>query len=440
MKSSQDIKIILIHPDTPMLAEPLSFPGLEMLYISSYIKKSGYTCDYYDLTGGVRLPEDLQGNIFGFTAHSVHFHFCVNTMKKLRKQNPNAIFVIGGPFPTWSSDVCIEAGFDIVVRGEGELAMADIIRNYQNLVIEKKNSNSLKKVVIQDGFVDINSIIPDWEAIDATRYKYKLEGRKCISMMTSRGNCPFGAGGKCRFCSKTQFGPKRPLRFREVDHVLKEAEYLRETYNFASLMLYDDEMLVNKKRDMKIFRGLHDLDIKFRCMTRADLADKHDLEKLKKYGCAELAVGIESGDKYILEKVINKGITVEKNTQFVKDCHDVGLRVKAYLIIGLPGESRESVENTKKWLREANTDNYDLSIFAPYAGSEIYENSEDYEIFWDDNSLEKIWYTGEAQYGDPGVWTPYLSAEQIRGLRGEIYSEFPRSEGGTTSYWGPDSA
>jgi len=159
---------------------------------------------------------------------------------------------------------------------------------------------------------------------------------------------------------------------------------------------------------------------------------------MKEYGCVEVAVGVESGDPYILEKVIKKGTTVEQNTRFIEMCHEVGLNVKAYLMIGLPSESKKSVENTKKWLKSVKPDNYDVSIFTPYPGSEFYENKDLYEVDWDDNNLEKLW-ASDAQYGYSGVWTPYLSAEEIIQLRDEILEEYPRGVGGTTEYYGPES-
>ncbi len=433
-------KIILIQPDSLFLAEPLSFPGLGLLYISAFLKQHGYEIEFYDLTGKLTLPGDLRADIFGFSCQTVHLPFAARAVKELRKNNPDSIFVVGGPCPTWSAQDCLDAGFDIVVRGEGEKSMLDIVGHFRDIQNARKQAKKFKQVYIPDCYLDINSIpFPDWEAIDIYRYRYQLAGRRCMSIITVRGSCPFGMGGNCRFCSKTDLGKPQPLRFRSADSVLEEVKILRDKYNFGSVMIYDDEILINKDRDTKIFEGLKKLDIKFRCMTRVNLATKEDLKKMKDCGCIEICIGAESGDPYILEQVVKKGTTVEANTRFVKWCHEVGLNVKAYLIIGLPSEKRESLELTYKWLKDAKPTNYDVSIYAPYPGSEFYDHKEKYEIDWDENALKKIWYTGEPQYGVPVVWTPYLTSKEISDFRDKINNEFKRGLGGTTSYWGPIS-
>lgn len=440
--SSTKPRIALIQPDSPFLAEPLSFPGLGLPYISSFLKKQGYDPEVYDLTGGVQLPSDMTGyGIIAFSCQVVHFPFAVQAKKQLTRTNPEAIFVIGGPQATWLPQRCLDAGFDIVVRGEGEAPMLQIVQSLDSIKKKLKSGARVQRELISQEDLDLESLpFPDWDAIDIQRYRYRLDGRRCMSMVTSRGNCPWGTAGHCRFCSKTNLGRNIRLRFRSVENVLEEAKVLRDRYGFRALMLYDDEIMVNKKRDVDIFRGLHDLDIKFRCMTRADLVSKEDLQIMKECGCVEVCLGAETGDPYILDKIVNKGTTVEQNTRFVQWCHEVGLKVKAYLIIGLPSESKQSVEKTRNWLKTTKPDNYDLSILEPYPGSEFYDHKELYEIDWNPEELDKAWVNDTPQYGSSAVWTPYLSAEEIVELRNQILEEVPRGIGGTTPYWGPDSA
>jgi len=433
-------RIVLVQPDSPFLAEPLSFPGLGLLYISSYLRQFGHDTKVYDLAGGGCLPPNLKADIFGFSCQVVHFAFAKEAVRTLRRDNPDSIFVIGGPQATWMPEECLEGGFNIAVRGEGELSMLEIVQNYDEIRDRLKRGELYSKEIVPKKDLDPNFIpFPDWDAIDIHRYKYRLEGRRCMSIITTRGNCPFGAGGHCRFCSKTNLGRSIPLRFRSAESVLEEARILRDRYGFKALMIYDDEVMIRKQRDLDIFRGLEQLDIKFRCMTRADLVTKEDLRKMKESGCVEVCLGAESGDPYILEEIVNKGTTVEQNTRFVQWCHEVGLKVKAYLIIGLPSESRQSVERTVAWLRATKPDNYDLSILEPYPGSEFFEHKERYEIDWNHDELKDAWAKGTPQYGRSVVWTPYLSSEEITRLRGQILKEIPRGVGGATPYWGPNS-
>jgi len=422
MKKKKNLEILLIQPDSPFLLIPNAFPSLGLLYVSSYLKKNGYSPDFFDLTGGGKLPDDLKADIFGFSSQITQFREVISMKNELKKKNPNSLFVIGGPFPTHSPKECLDAGFDIVVQGEGEIPMLKIADKYPN-----KN----EKIMFSNEFIDPN-FFPDWEAINPLDYKYQLEGKRCINIMTRRGNCPF----RCTFCARQEVG-RSPLRFREVNHVLDEIKFLKEKYGFGAVAIYDDDVLINKKRDKQIFKGLHDLDMPYRCMTRSHLANKEDLKFLKDTGCSEICVGVESADPYILEQIINKGTTVEQNTKFIENCHDIGLRVRAYLMIGLPSESKKTISRTRKWIKKVKLDNYDLFTFTPYPGSEIYKNKNKYEIDWNENQLRKIWFTGGGQYGNSPVWTPYLSSKEISNLKKEIDYEFKRGKGGVTDYWGP---
>jgi len=400
------MRIALIQPDSPYLTYPFAFPSLGLLYISAYLKMHGYKPDYYDLTGGVELP-DIKADIIAFTCQITQYKDVVRMKNRLMKTNPEARFVIGGPFPTHTE---IEGFYTI--KGEGEEAMLQFVQGV---------NRELKHV-------DPN-FFPDWEAIDLSRYGYGLEGKRCINIMTKRGNCPF----KCTFCAKQEVG-KSPLRFRTAENVLDEVDYLRYK-GFEAVAIYDDDVLINKKRDYKIFEGLKSRGMPYRCMTRTNLAIREDLQMLKDTGCAELAVGVESADPYIHETVCNKGTTVEQDTAFVRMCKEIGLRIKTYLMIGLPGENIDSFRTTEKWLNDNCPDNFDVSVFTPYPGSHIYANKAEYDIDWDEEELRKIWFSGEAQYGSCAVRTKALSSNGI--LRMKKILEAKRGLAGATKYWKP---
>jgi MoaA/NifB/PqqE/SkfB family radical SAM enzyme len=388
--------ITLIQPDSPYLTYPLAFPNLGLLYISSALKKAGHTVEFIDLTGGGKLGK-VHSEVIGVSCQITHW-------KAVREMDLKGRLIIGGPYPTYSD--C--KGFE-TVKGEGENKLLTLLGH---------------KCA---GYVDPN-IWPDWEAIDLKRYGYSLEGKRCINIMTKRGNCPY----RCAFCAKQEFG-KSQLRFRTADNVLSEARYLQGK-GFGALAIYDDDVLLDKARDREIFQGLKDLGMPYRCMTRTNLADRADLEMLKDTGCAEVCIGVETADNEI-KKVIRKGTTIEQDTLFMKRAKEIGLRVKTYLMIGLPGESHESVSKTAKWLARVQPENYDVSVFTPYPGSEIYRNKWKYDIVWDEDELKRIWYSGEAQYGNCAVSTSHLTAGEILELKKDL--EQFRGQSGTTDYWCP---
>lgn len=424
-------KIALIQPDSPGLLIPNSFPGLGLLYVSAHLRNHGYESSFYDLTtkgndltpNGKNIGDEIyKFDIYGFSSSITQFRDAERMMKQLKEKNPNALYVVGGPFPSRSPKYGLDAGFDVVGRGEGEDVMLEVANNFPNI---KKGEISAKN------FPDPN-FLPDWGAINPLEYIYQLDGKRCINIMTKRGNCPF----HCTFCALQNEGVSK-LRMRTIDNIVEEANFLRERYGFGSLAIYDDEVLVTKKRDHELFKKLKEIDMPYRCMTRANLADRSDIELLKATGCGEICIGLESADPFIHEVVVEKETTIEHHTQFLRNAKDVGLRTKVYLIIGLPSESRRTIENTKQWLRKTRPENFDISIFTPYPGAPIFENKRHYEIDWDQEKLEEIWFSGAAQYDQCAVWTPHLSSEDILEIKQEIEHEFARGKGGTTDYWGP---
>ncbi len=409
-------------------AVPNSFPGLGLLYISAHLKRNGYNPSFYDFTPKkIQVPDDpndpfYKHDIYGFSTQITQFRGVTDMMNKIKEKNPNALYVIGGPFPSRSPRYALDAGFDIVSRGEGEDAMVHIANTYPNL--------ERGKIIAPKNFFDPN-FFPDWNAINIQDYIYQLEGKKCVNIMTKRGNCPF----HCTFCALQEVGVSK-LRNRTIENVLNEAKYLKDNHGIGSLAIYDDEILIDKGRDHQIFRGLKELGMPYRAMTRANLANRRDIELLKETGCGEMCIGLESADPFIHEVVVEKETTVEHHTEFIRNAKEVGLRTKVYLIIGLPSESRKTIENTKRWLRKTRPENFDVSIFTPYPGAPIYENKAHYEIDWDQKGLEKIWFSEEAQE-NCAVWTPYLSSKDLMEIRQEIEYEFVRGKKGVTEYWGP---
>ena len=410
-------KIALIQPDSPFLLDPLSFPSLGLLNISSYLKEQRYNPDFYDLTGGLEMPERVKADIFGFSCQLPQFPIVEKIMNKLKIDNPNAKFVIGGNHATWWYDRCLDRGFNSVIRGEGEESILRLIKDYENC-------GEIKRLYNPKNPLNTNEIgSPDWDAIDLKRYTGKLYGKKAINIMSVRGNCPYNAK-HCHFCSPSNIGRAGKFRFKNLRRILQEAECLKRK-GYEAITLYDDEVMINKQRDLKMFKGFYELGLDFRCMVRANAVNKQDIMKIKDYGCIEVCIGVESADPKILEG-ISKGVSIEENTRFVNWCHEIKLPVKAYLIAGLPGENRKSLENIRKWLLKTKPDKYDLSTFIPYPGSYIYEKRKEFDISWEEGELENLLYYGEPQYGGALCSTSYLSANEITELKNNILREIPR--------------
>jgi len=145
---------------------------------------------------------------------------------------------------------------------------------------------------------------------------------------------------------------------------------------------------------------------------------------MKKSGCVEVGIGAESGAQEILDNA-KKGENVETIMRAIKMSKDIGLRVKAFFIIGLPGETRETVNKTIDFIGNANLDDFDISIYYPYPGSIIYKDKEQFDIKFKDD-YGHSWYKGIKGHYGTNISTSGLSSQEILELRDYIETKFKR--------------
>jgi len=169
--------------------------------------------------------------------------------------------------------------------------------------------------------------------------------------------------------------------------VLKEAKMLKERYGIGGIWLFDDEFSMSL-RDFRIFNGLKEQGLIYRLFTRSEFVSERVVKKLCETGCREILIGVESGSDEI-KRIIRKGTTVEMDEKAFKLLKQNGIRVKATFIVLLPGESSETLQETWRFCErnEEFIDDFDFSILAPYPGSFLYEQKEDFDIEFDKYSF-----------------------------------------------------
>ena len=411
------VEVALIVPDAPFLLEPRSFPHLGVLYLSAALKQAGYKARVYDLTGGYKLPK-VREEIVGITATSPQFKSALEIRDEIREYNPDALFVLGGPHATVAPETCV--GFDVVVAGEGDEAIVDIARRYEK-------EGRFKAVLKPEPIRDLDKLpYPDRDAVDLSSYKYYLLGDRCTNIQSQRG-CPFG----CAFCCGRTIKTYRWARYRSPENIEGEVDQIISRYRIKALMFYDDEFNLNKKHALEVCKMLKRKGVLWRCFIRTDLFDEELAKAMAEAGCVEVGAGVETGSPKI-KKIINKGTTVEQDYKAVELCRKYGIKFKAFLIVGLPGEDYETFNETRRWLATAKPDNFDATIFMPYPGSEIWEHPERYDIFFDKEEIVRSGFVGTYYKGASGgpersfVSTSKLSAEEIARLRYQLDVEFGR--------------
>jgi radical SAM superfamily enzyme YgiQ (UPF0313 family) len=304
----------------------------------------------------------------------------------------------------------LNRGFDCAVRGDGEYAFEEVIQQSIHGIWARQIDN-------------LNLLpYPDREAIDIKKYHYKIDGTDATSLITQRG-CPYS----CAFCC--HYEGYRSVRFRSTQNVIDEIKELRNRYGYEAFMFWDDEFNLYPERTIKLCQALKPLKIKFRCFIRANLFSLEVAVAMRDAGCVEVGCGVESGSQRILDN-INKGTMVKQNGDARELCRDLGIRFKAFLIIGLPGENLQSVQETKQWLQMNEPDDFDLTINTPYPGSPQWEHPENYDLIFDQDKMKTNLYDGSYYKGPPTstVATRALAAETIVCLRDEIEDEFNRKK------------
>jgi len=407
------LKVILISPPSPFLIDQKAFPPLGLLYVAGFLEHNGIDISVADLANKETELENalepyMNADIYGITSTSPQYPQALKILKVLRRRNTKARVVIGGAYPSSLPDKCIQDGFDFVVAGEGEEAMLRLITNIE----EEHAPGIVNATYIQE----MDSIpFPGRHLIDINSFAYNIDDGRGTTLITSRG-CPY----TCSFCSKEVW--QRGTRFHSTEYVISELEHIIDKYDFKHFLFLDDTITIHKKRLLELCARMEPLNIKWRCYARTTTT-REMLIAMKKAGCVEIGVGVESGSQKILD-IVDKKETVEQNSAFVELCKQVGITANVFIMIGLPGEDYETVEETRRWMERVRPDKFGFNIFMPYAGTPVYKNPDRYDIQIFDVPEEKSWIKGRQGEYESFVATNALSRSEIERLFGELFAHF----------------
>ena len=327
--------------------------------------------------------------------------------------------VMVGPPASQFSEKMVDDGVDIVARYEYDFILAELTEKMEKGErIDNVPGISFK----QNGRIIHNPNRP-WSMSDeldelpfvSKVYKDHLNVHDyflnyslypMVQIFTGRG-CPY----KCTFCSWPQSFMGRKYRVRSVENILDEIEWIEENLPVKEVFLEDDTFTINKNRVMEFCKGYMErsLDISWSCNARADTLDLETMKMMKKANCRFLIVGFESADDEILRN-IKKGFTVEQAREFAKNVKKAGLLLHADFIAGLPGETKETIEMTKRFIREIKPEQLQVSVCSPFPGTELYEWCKKNGYLLTDDPNE---YLDEQGHQKAIISYPWLTAEEI---------------------------
>lgn len=403
------MRIQLIHPPHPAAIEDRLDAPLGLLYVASVAAEAGHDVTIADLSG--QRKEDWEigdADIYGITSYIPTVALSAEIARLCREQNPHAIIVGGGANFT---DLVksrltqyIPNEFDSIIVGPGELAMQDLIADMPN--IKPYYEHPLDR--------DLDSMPnPDYGLVDLKSYNRKIGDRRSLSILTSRG-CPFG----CAFCSiGNQY---KTVKYRSPEAVAKEIRQIIDTYGIRSFNFQDDTFLTDKRRTHQLLSLLEPFGINFRCHGRIGLDTKEDYVRLKRAGCSQICWGIESGSQFILDRM-KKNVTVGQCKETISCVQELDILDRAFFIVGFPGESAETLEKTKEFIKEANPSQCFVSTFQPYPGTDVWRHPARYGISWIYKDFSRyIQIQGVNQGGSCNIDTIWASHEEMEKLECEF--------------------
>lgn len=248
--------------------------------------------------------------------------------------------------------------------------------------------------------------------LDFRRYNVPFLLNPFVAFYTSRG-CP----AQCTFCLWPQTHSGHRWRLRSVDDVVNEVRWAKENFPGLKEVFFDDDTFnYQKARTIALCGKLKEAKMTWSCTSRVT-TDYETLKAMKEAGCRLLIVGYESGDQQIL-KNIKKGATIEMAERFTDNCRKLGLLIHGDYIIGLPGESRETIRRTIDFAKRMDTETIQVSIAHPYPGTEFYDYVKR------NNLITRDSMTDESGHQLPNIIYPGLDRAELVDWVEKFYGEY----------------
>lgn len=387
------MQICLVRCPSPFLIDDRAFPPLGLMAVATGLQQRGHEVIIHD---GEIADIPLGFDAYGFGPTTPEYPFALWGKQLIKNADMLARVVIGGAHATLNPAECRDDGWDCIVLNDGELASTRAFEERLIYYIDGGEDHSLDEYPI----IDRNTL-------DIKSYTHESDGKSVTTIMTSRG-CP----SVCGFCCKTY----KHVRMRSADKIIEEIKYLRNTFGYEALAFCEDVFILDRERVERICACLYDMSIIWRCLVRADLIVKYGPDFIKMMadsGCTDISMGIESGSNKIL-KTINKGESVDTIKFAIRMIQRAGIRAKGFFIVGLPGETMETLQETELFIQEMGLDNLDVKIYQPYPGSPIWENRHNYyDIGWHKMDYGDMFYRGKPALYCGSIYTSALTTQEI---------------------------
>lgn len=419
-------------------------PPLGLTYLAAFLEKEGYLVRILDAANEGYYAVEKEGDFVTYglsdaeikkriiefepevvgvsTIFSTQNENTKDILKLAKDTDRDIITLTGGSHPTYATEDVLDFKYlDYVVMGEGELPTSQLL-NALNDGADVSTIGGIAYRVGEKKFVnnklqyarDVNDLpFPARYLIDMeTYFKINLpqnpypRGKRVAQIITSRG-CP----ARCVFCTTTNFWGNR-YRGRSAQNVIAEIRFLKENYNIDEIQFTDDNITLDKKRAIEIFEAIKDLKLIW-CVPQGVAVwalDEELIEKMKESGCYQLTFAIESGNQEVLSRLIKKPLNLKKVKPLTKKAQELGIKVHAFCICGVPGETIEEMHETYNFVKDCGFDSASFFTATPLVGSELLK------ICREKGYLRKDMKCSDQLYKIGNITTPQFKAEEVQKL------------------------
>ncbi|MBF0293889.1 MAG: B12-binding domain-containing radical SAM protein [Magnetococcales bacterium] len=423
------IHVLLVSLRDPFMDSDRVMPPLGVMALHAYLLELGIaSCLEIDFRFD-RLEAYAHYTHIGISCMTPQKEQAYRILRDIKARYPDIRVILGGPHARYYQQECVRHPFDHIVVGDGELALEEILtgrippeERVVSRPVSEEQMNRFPVPYREPGFL--------------RNYDFVFQGIHASTLLTAKG-CPMS----CAFCedARTKVKKYRP------EYVGRQIEQIKQA-GFEGVMFFDDVFTLSPHRVRELTAEIASHRIRYRCFGHARTMTPEIAGLLSRTGCIETGVGVESGSQKILDAV-NKKTTVAQNRDYVRLCNSFGIRVKTFLMLGLPGENEATIAETEAFLAflmgerftghdgRTGCNDFDLTIYFPYVGTEIRRRIDADEgqgidlWFTSDPDRMSGFYKGVHGSSEVAVRTSALSAEALIAAQQRLTRTYKRTGG-----------
>ncbi|MDD1764328.1 MAG: B12-binding domain-containing radical SAM protein [Methanobacteriaceae archaeon] len=421
------MKVLLINP--PYTSSKYKFiglvaPPLGIAYIGAVLENGGFEVEIID---GAALELNWKAleaeikraapQVIAITALTPTIDQGLETAKLAKRVCPDATIVMGGYHPSFNHTEILEKDYvDVVVIGEGEYTMLELVETLES----GGDLKQVKGIAYQNMVTPPRPVMKDLDELPfPARHLLPMDHYKILNMklntatMISGRGCPM----QCSFCASAALHGSQ-LRMRSAENVVDEMEHLIESHDAGMIAFMDDTFTLKPTRVEQVCEEIkkRGLEVYWGCTARADTISSRMLQKMSDSGCITMFLGVESADQQQLDRV-NKQLTVDKIRQAFTLSRKHDIRTIASVVLGMPGDTRESIGRTIKFVRELNPSYALFSLATPYPGTKFYREAVE-------NNLLKVRDWSKYTLLSPVLETVDCSRDELKNMQKKAFRQF----------------